>query len=942
MEARREGENGCQFYTYLGVPQNPYLGMHSVSVQSVSNMFLVYGCKLGPITSPANCLSSCEISCKKSSARATVKRAAVQKKSNGGFVPYSPQSDWRSDYFDTPLQAQAEVTSEEKLVTMTDHHADELDQEVVRFLDENVGQNTGFTSVLDNVTLRDSAQENAELADFLSRPVRIASFTWNESDAIGTYHAYNPWHLFFNDARIKYKTNNYAFIQCDLKIKVLINASPFYYGAMIMAYQPLPNLCATYNMITADAGTGYFIPYSQRPHLWIYPTANAAGEMTLPFFLNRNWLKIQSAADFINMGSLMFINYTALASANGATGSGVTVQVYAWAENVRLSGPSVGLAMQAKNDEYSGPISGPASAIAEAAGALARIPLISKFATATQMGARGVANGARLLGFTNTPVISDVQPFRPAAIAPMSTSEISYPVEKLTLDPKNELTIDPNTVGLGSVDELSICHLVQKESYLCTTTWATSNATDDILFSSLVAPSMYYTDGQTNAKIFMTPMCWLSYNFVHWRGDIIFRFKFVASPFHKGRVRISFDPAGYSGENIISDSTSTTAVFTTVVDLGKDTDVELRVPFQQAYPWLRENGFPIAGNTLWSTSASPTFAYDSALHNGTIVMRVLTALSAPVSTSSIPVMVFVRGAENLEFANPSNVFNDNSTLYSWLPVQASDDIEETVLKVVAGGQIHKPAPERCLVNYGESINNLRQVLRRASLAYIRQGTADTASVCAWSTWMVGRLPPCPGYDVGGLDSAHGLVATGSTFAYNYSKLHPITYISAPFIGVRGSVIHHYNFTRGRPIQHLRVVRCPHSITTALSENFSAINGATPATTAYNALLYVSGGSSGHALTNQQTQAGLSVSMPYYSNLKFSSAAPVRGSTFATSDGSAYDTFLLETIFDDTLTDNNRRDLLLCDYASIGTDFTVHFFLNVPTLFRYASVPVPTN
>lgn len=913
-----------------------------VKVQSVSNMFSAYGCKLGPIYPPANCLSSCQISCKKSSARATVKRATVQQKPHGGFVPYSPQSDWRSDYFDTPLQPQAGVTSEEKLVTMTDRHADELDQEVVKFLDENVGQNTGFTSVLDNVTLRDSAQENAELADFLSRPVRIASFTWNESDAIGTSHTYSPWNLFFNDTRIKYKTNNYSFIQCDLKIKVLINASPFYYGAMLMAYQPLPNLCTTYSMITPDAGTGYFIPYSQRPHLWIYPTVNAAGEMTLPFFLNRNWLRIQSATDFTDMGSLTFLNYTALASANGATGSGVTVQVYAWAENVRLSGPSVGLAMQAKNDEYSGPVSGPASAIAEAAGALARIPLISRFATATQMGARGIANGARLLGFTNTPVISDVQPFRPAAIAPMSTSEVSYPVEKLTLDPKNELTIDPNTVGLGSTDELSICHLVQKESYLCTTTWTTSNSTDDILFSSLVAPSMFYTDNQTQAKIFMTPMCWLSYNFVHWRGDVIFRFKFVASPFHKGRVRISYDPAGYSGENIISDSTSTTAVFTTVVDLGKDTDVELRVPFQQAYPWLRESGFPIATNTLWSTSSAPTFAYDPTLHNGTIVMRVLTALSAPVSTSSIPVMIFVRGAENLEFANPSNFFNDNSFVYTWLPPQSESDEEDGQMKVVAGGKINQPAPERYLVNFGESINNLRQILRRASLSYVRQGSTNTTNSNAWNYWGVGRLPPCPGYEAGGLDRANGLIATSSIFAINYAKLHPITYVSAPFIGVRGAVIHHYNVAKGKPLQHLRVVRRPHAVLLALLEGATNLVGATPAYTAYFVETNINGGSSGHALTNQQTQAGLSVSMPYYSNLKFSSAAPVRGSSFVTTDGSAYDTFQVEAIFDATMTDNDRKNLLLYDYVSIGTDFTVNFFLNVPTLFKYSALPVPTN
>ncbi len=396
---------------------------------------------------------------------------------------------------------------------------------------------------MDNVTLRDDTPVNASLGEFLSRPVRIASFTWNESDAVGTTNTFSPWHLFFNDARNKYKLNNFSFIQCDLKIKVLINASPFYFGAMIASYQPLPNIANGYNSITNDSGTRYFIPYSQRPHLWIYPQSNAGGEMTLPFFLNKNWLRIQHYQDFLDMGTLKFINYTALASANGVTGQGVTVQVYAWAENVRLAGPSAGLSLAVQTrDELDYKPSKIASAVAAAAGNLKRVPIISGFATATEVGAKFVAGGARALGFTNHPVVDDVPPYKPTAMAPMSTSEISYPVEKLTLDHKNELSIDPGIVGLSGVDELSIGHLAQRESYLCTSTFSTTNAVDDILFTSTVSPLLHDVESSgAQPKVFMTPLAWLYNMFGNWRGDIIFRFRFVASPFHKGRVRISYD-----------------------------------------------------------------------------------------------------------------------------------------------------------------------------------------------------------------------------------------------------------------------------------------------------------------------------------------------------------------------------------------------------------------
>jgi len=708
---------------------------------------------------------------------------------------------------------------------------------------------------------------------------------------------------------------------------------------MIASYQPLQNLApGSWTSIVNDAGTGYFIPYSQRPHLWIYPANNSAGEMTLPFFLNKNWLSLQKSSDFTNMGALTFLNYTALASANGATGTGVTVQVYAWAENVRIAGPSVGLAMQAKS-EYAGSISGPASAVAEAAKALRKIPMISSFATATEMGAKALASGAHALGFTNDPVVRDVMPFRPAANAPLSTSEVSYPVEKLTLDPKNELSIDPGIAGLSSTDETSICHLVQKESYLTTATWTTAKLTDDILFSSVVAPTMYYNDGGTDAKIYMTPMCWLNYNFAHWRGDVIFRFRFVASPYHKGRVRISYDPTGYAGENVISDAVSTTAVFTQIVDLGKDTDVEIRVPYQQALAWLKTPGFPTTAYQLWSTSGSPSFSYDSTIHNGTIVMRVLTALTAPVSTSTVPIMVFVRGAENLEFANPANAFCEQSSNFSWFPPQAKDESEDTdtVQQIIAGGVVHTPAPERYLVNFGEAVLSLRQLMRRSTLSGVRYlGSDVTHPIYLWTRTFT-KMPVAPGFDPNGFDSAVGLITTGSNFKYNFAEFHPLTYISAAFIGYRGSVMWHFNVESTSPLGNIRCFRLPY-INSTPSEVATSTAISTSSAVARFYQTTTRAGSSGQAFTNQFTQAGLSVSLPFYNNYKFSSAAPSNNTFASATDGTGYDCAQLEVAMNGTNSAALPGNARLWQYASIGTDYNLLFFLNVPTLWLYRATP----
>jgi hypothetical protein len=811
-----------------------------------------------------------------------------------------------------------------------DSKVSETIQEIVQFLDENAGHETGFKSVMDSVTEADEAITNADLSNYLARPVRIFTYTWNESDAIGTQNDIQPWRLFFQDAAIKRKLDNYAFIQCDLKIKVLVNASPFYYGATMMSYQPLPAL--TPSTIVNDTGTRYFIPYSQRPHAWIYPSANEGCEMTLPFFLNYNWLRVQTLTDFTNMGTLSFQNFTVLDSANGVTGAGVTVQVYAWAENVRVSGPSVSLSLQAR-DEYTGPVSSIASALAAAAGALGKVPIIGKYATATQMGMMGVANGARHLGFTNVPVISDVQPLRPSSNAPIATSEVSYPVEKLTLDPKNELSIDPGVAGLNSTDELSISHLVQKESYLTSTLWSTAQTTDTVLFRSAVTPYQFADDYLSNEKIYMTPMCFVGQHFNGWRGDVIFRFRFVASPYHKGRVRISYDPAGRGGTNVVTSANSTSQIFTQLVDLGKDTDVEVRVPYQQALAWLEDpGGF---GAEPWSTSTSPTFNYNSNLHNGTIIMRVLTQLTAPVAISSIRVLVFVRGAENLEFANPGHFTTESSNQYSYFAPQSQDEV---VQKIVAG-TLQSPASERYLVNYGEAVTSMRQILRRASMVDYQKITAATVTnTLAESNRVFSRIPPTPGYDPFGTGLATPIVGVGNK-SYNWCFFHPIAYFQAAFIGYRGSTIWHFNVDSPDPQGWISCTRrvASNTVNAVWTSTAVAPSSSTNSFASANALRNLPG-TAGMAFTNQQTQAGLSVSLPNYAQYKFQSTAPQRATAFGSDDGSRYDSALLNIT--GYYSPNVATNKGLWSFAGIGTDYTCVFFLNVPTLYRYSGTPAP--
>lgn len=808
----------------------------------------------------------------------------------------------------------------------TDTHA------VVAFHDAANECYGGYSAPMDSIGDSDRTA-NVEMNEFFSRPVRIFNFTWNESDTIKTITNIAPWNLYFTDARVQYKLNNYAFIRAKLKVKILINASPFYYGAMMALYTPLQNLVP--NTVVTDPGNRELIPYSQRPHVWLNPQNNEGATMEFPFFYHQNWLNASSANDMLQMGQLSFVNYTTLQSANGAVGTGVSIAVYAWAEDVELSGPTVALSTQ--GDEYGkGPVSSVATAIAKTAGKFSSVPFIGRFATATRIGASAVSSIASLFGFTNVPVIADTAPFRPEPYPKLASTASGFPIEKLTVDPKNELAIDPSVTGAKSDDELVISTLVQKESYLNSITWASTDAVDKLLYTAAVSPVLFdVVTATASSNYYMPPMCWISNMFNHWRGDIIFKFKIVASTFHKGRLRISFDPAGISGNNITNTAASSNVVFTEIVDLGESNEVEFRIPYQQATSFLYlQNGVTNA-NLGWSTSTSPLFLYSNGgLYNGTITVRVQTALTAPVASTSLSVLVFVRGAENLEFANPNQI---PQSLSMFAP--QSDVIDTKILGTGPSGH----SEERNLVNFGEQIMSLRTLMRRYNFITTDHIPGVSTAIVSGYRKSFSRRPLAYGYDATGVHSAKGLIATGSNFPFNYVTVNPITYVMPAFIGYRGSINWTANHDNVTGINYIAIARDP-SGNSNVASLYSTIPGTSTLNTSVSgraaANLNAIQGAPGMAMVSQRTNAGINVQLPNLSQFRFQFTSPKYASTPIFGDGSLYDMAVAEVIFNDTnVAGNASQPTTVHWYAGIGTDFSLVFFLNVPTYLAYNSVPI---
>lgn len=798
-----------------------------------------------------------------------------------------------------------------------------VQQETVGFISENVGLEHTIANSIPEPLTSDSI-ETMYLAKFLERPVKIDSYTWLETDTSTSTHYIEPWHLFFNDGRIKNKLNNFAFLQCTLKIKIVINASPFYYGATGVNYLPLPN----FNNDTTWGGSGdeILVQYSQRPHVWLYPTGSQGAEMELPYINYRNWTRTHIIQDFKDLGKLFYVVYVPLKSANGVTGQGVTVSTFAWAENIKVSGATVGLALAQSGDEYDGVVSQPSSMISRIAGRLTSIPVIGPFALATQIGAGAISKIAHIFGYTNLPNLKSVEPIQPRPLHNFADTSISYPVDKLTVDPKCELSISQQVAGLPDSDPLLIENFISKESWLINVPWSTTNAADDILFTTPVTPVLCRVDSSAFPVVYSTPMSYVAAMFNNWRGDITFRFHIIASPFHKGRIRISWDPSGYAGQNIITDVNSYSGCFNQIVDLGKDTEVEVTIPFLQATSFLNCGFF---GTDLLSTSLTPSFLYDSYAMNGTLVVRCVTALTAPVASSDVTIMVSVRSSD-VEFFNPAFEVAETGKM-SLLAPQSGEEYDGSPQQVIAG-QVTSPSSEIYVTCFGERIVSLRQLLKRTQFVYSLSNGSNYNNYLLLKLGLY-RIPPTYGYDSHGLGEATSIAASG-TKGFNWTKINPMTWLLPCFVGQRGSVNYSLCATdREKAFCKVSVSRQCFKSVPQIYENVIAYSSPALADYEFRNINLNLASTAGSTVQLGHTNQGLEFQMPNMNMFKFQNTKPTNATTPSTLDFSDRDTFLA---FATGHPSTNEGVLEV--YCGAGPDFNLLYFINCPPVFKYGVVP----
>lgn len=370
-----------------------------------------------------------------------------------------------------------------------------------------------------------------------------------------------------------------------------------------------------------------------------------------------------------------------------------------------------------------------ASKIAEAVSA---VPLLSAVAAPAAFVFEGLSMLASHFGYSKIVALKDT--------TMVSSQYNRYAASFNGDDSSVPLSMDcRNSTGIGSrgafteEDEMSWPFLRKQEAYINYYEWDKTLPVGSVLSpvlpglatesgAILTAPTNVYMSKNKTAGTQSVgtrtgpPLFYLSALFTQWTGDMIWRMKIICTAFHSGRFLVIFTPRPGAVQPTLLSSQS---AMRTIVDVGPDKEVEFRIPYQ----------LPTDYTPMGSAS-------------GSVQVRVLTSLVAPENvSSSISILLFVRGADNLEFAVPG--VQGTGAVTRPRPFTPQCDLEGVWSPhadtapggvPVATGVVFDRASS-CV---GEIFTSTRQLLLRSSQVFCTSAATALASMWIWP-WFISVL-----------------------------------------------------------------------------------------------------------------------------------------------------------------------------------------------------------
>jgi hypothetical protein len=550
------------------------------------------------------------------------------------------------------------------------------------------------------------------------------------------------------------------------------------------------------------------------------------------------------------------------------------------------------------------------------------------------MAASGVANMAKFFGMSRPVDAGPISSYKPTYVGNIANSNVMDTSTKLTFDVKQELTIDPVATGLGPSDEMAITSIAMRESYLTQFPWSTGDVPETLLWNTRVTPSLLdiATPGASD-EYHLTPVAWVAQPFENWRGSLNFRFQIVASAFHKGRLKIVYDPY-YNGTSEYN------VQYTHVIDLAKERDFTVTVDWGQELSFLDHNDNLVVP---FSTSILGGAAHEEA--NGILAVYVVNDLTTPSAVlSDVSILVSVSAGEDFEVVNPnsgniaryemfvpqSGVFEeqagDLSSADEDLTTQESKPIETTVEHDFA---VVNNTADAYKIYFGDPVSSIRQVLKRYCVSKVWAPNFAAGSDGGYFLLQLSNFPQYIGYDPNGNDNSSLPI---DPTPYEYGNLTHLGWFTPLFLSRRGGLRVKYVYESDEmPVGAMIVERVTENGSSKLNPlRYATYNPTSPSNLANNAIQGVFQSFSGAHATHLTQNPVLEVELPFASKYRF---FPARKKDLR-DVGSE---FTQQHTLRAPCSPNAGRARVI-HYVSAGEDFSLSFFQACPVFWNNPLAP----
>lgn len=749
-----------------------------------------------------------------------------------------------------------------------------------------------------------SKETRLGMYEIMERPILLSTYDLELDTNVDV--SFSPWNLILSNPVIASRYRNHAFIRFDMELTISVSCSQFHYGTLVFSYYPLPDS----NRVAKAHVAGALPRYQTLMHMsQLEGTSvlrlhdNKPVSMHIPFIHYRPMIRLfnqstsASTIDFpaaSDMGTILIKTLNQLRSTNASAPTQVSINVYGKMKNISISGVTgTRLVITEANDErITGPVEKMSSALADASGMLSVIPLIAPYAMASSVIFRAISKVSAIFGFS-VPAISPADHLphhmRGDAFQNNVTAESVFMGKKISLDHKQELTVDPR-IACVAQDEMSLSFLNERESLLTTfTVDEKDEPMSTVLFSCAVTPQLGNVSGGTPAICQNTPMSFAAQNFFAWRGDIIFKLQVNKSQFHKQKLAVFFEP-NMMQSTLINSNLSLNRQLLVVFDISETDTVEFCLPFVSD-SYYKRCYVTSQMRTLLETcfqNGSFDYQYHDPYAIGYIAVYPFTKLQSPDSTKPIEVNVYVK-SKNMRY----NGYVDR--VERPLIVTESNDVSLESNTCFELSQYNTDSNVRNKYHFGEQPISFRQYLKR----YWTSATVPAGAVGLYRF----IIPIVP--DVGP-DSLASELVPFSLFDY----------LRFAFLGMRGGfrkrirmIGHNFDAT-----DRVSVELLPPSDTYPIPDVSSSNE--------YSSAI-------GTAMFVPRTNAGVEIELPFYDNNLFipsglSHAEINEGMSYPFTDNGFHGYHVKVDSLTDTI-----NDVYFVEDSSIAEDFTFLRFYGVP-------------